>query len=105
MKSLLCGLALLPLITLGVACSGGGGGGDNPDAGDGGSGGGDGGTCTTSSTGSVTVTIAGLPSGVNASVNLVSGSSSQNVTQTTTLNSVASGTYTVSADIVTQADP
>ncbi|MGH7280285.1 MAG: SMP-30/gluconolactonase/LRE family protein, partial [Polyangiaceae bacterium] len=58
-----------------------------------------------SSTGTMTVTITGLPSGVNASVNLVNGGSSQTVTQTTTLASVASGTYTVSADIVTQADP
>lgn len=65
------------------------------------------GVCGSSSTGKIVVTVSGLPSGLSASVNLVAGGVTQTATTptTTTLDSIASGTYTVSADIVTQADP
>lgn len=107
MKTLLFGLALLPL-TLVVACGDGGSGGGNPGTGtDGGSGVDDGGSCGTSSSGAVNVTITGLPDGVSGSVNVVGsgGSGSQTATQTVTLNGVPSGSYDIVADIVTKADP
>ncbi|MGH7285784.1 MAG: hypothetical protein ACRELY_30055 [Polyangiaceae bacterium] len=92
MKSLLRGLSLLPLLL--IACGTDGGNGSTVN-----------GACATSSTGKLVVTVSGLPSGVNASVNFTTGGSTQTVTQTTTLDAFASGAYTVSADIVTQADP
>ncbi|HEX7663833.1 MAG TPA: hypothetical protein VF407_04960 [Polyangiaceae bacterium] len=108
MKTLLFGLALLPL-TLVVACGDGGSGGGNPgtDTDGGGGGSDDGGACATSSNGSIDVTITGLPDGVNGSVNVVGsgGSGSQTATQTVTLNGVPSGSYDIVADIVTKADP
>lgn len=103
MKSLLWGLALLPL-TLFAACSDGGSGG-NPDGGSDGGSGGDGGTCATSSTATLTITINGLPSGVSGSVDITGpGSSSQTVTQSGPVT-LPSGAYNFQADIVTEADP
>ncbi len=79
-----------------------------PSTGDGSDAGGDTGIdptgeCATSSTGSLVVTINGLPSGVNAKVTITKGSDSQTVAATQTLP-IPSGDYTVTADIVGDTD-
>ncbi|MEO7109863.1 MAG: hypothetical protein ABI183_05455 [Polyangiaceae bacterium] len=95
MKSLLWGLPLLPLTLLACGSSGSGTGANGSD----------GGMCGSSSTGSLTVSISGLPAGVDAKVNLVpSSGASQTITASTNAVSEPSGSYTVTADIVTQAD-
>jgi hypothetical protein len=54
------------------------------------------------STGSLTVTITGLPGGVNAAVTVTGpGSFSQLLTATTTINKLTPGTYTITASGVT----
>jgi hypothetical protein len=54
------------------------------------------------STGSLTVTISGLPGGVNAAVTVTGpGSFSQTLTATATMNKLVPGTYTITASGVT----
>lgn len=75
---------------LGIAACGGGDG-----DGDGGGGGGGG---NASGTGALTLTISGLPSGTSAAITVLGpGEFRQTVTQSTTLSSLAAGSYTVSA--------
>ena len=65
----------------------------------------DGAACATSSTGSVTVNVTGLPTGVAGAVKVTGPGGDQVVTMTKALASQKSGSYMVTASIVTQADP
>jgi hypothetical protein len=84
--------ASLALFALGstVACSGD----DTP-----------GGACNASGTGTLVVTVVGLPAGVNAKVNLTGPSGTQTLTGSQTLAGTAGGSYSLTAEKVTQPDP
>jgi sugar lactone lactonase YvrE len=92
---------LLLSASLLTACAGSDGSSTTPPGSDGGT---DSGGCVAGGTGSITVTISGLPTGVNAKVS-VKGTSTQTVTATQTIGSAASGEYTVTAEKVIAPDP
>jgi streptogramin lyase len=101
--------ALFPLISF-AACGGdgddngsGGSAGEDGSAGDTGTGGSSG--CAEMGKGSVTVEITGLPTGVDADATLDGPAGSEIVTGEVTLDDLGGGTYTVSANRVTDADP
>jgi sugar lactone lactonase YvrE len=60
--------------------------------------------CTTVGTGTLQVTISGLPASVAAKVAVTGGSFNETLTASQTLN-VAGGNYTISAEKVSEADP
>lgn len=76
---------------------------DTTDGG-GGGGGGDAGACSSEGTGTITVTVNGLPAGVDAKIK-VTGVATSDVTATQSLSSAAAGSYTVTAERVASADP
>jgi sugar lactone lactonase YvrE len=79
------------------ACGGSGssGGGGMPDSG----------ACATTATGSIAVTVSGLPAGVNAKVEVSGPGGMHAIQATTTLSAQASGDYTFAASNVGEADP
>lgn len=87
------------------AGSGGSSTGETPgDAGSGGGGPG-GEACETTGTQILTLTVSGLPSGVDASVTIEGPDGAQTFTGSETLESAPAGEYTVRAEIVTDDDP
>ncbi len=66
---------------------------------------GGGATCPTTGSGSLAVSILGLPVGVNGAVTVTGSGAPQNLTATQTLSGLAAGSYTITATKVTQPDP
>lgn len=90
MKHNLVSILALFFLTSMLACGGGGGDSDDDPQ------------PVTEQFGSLAVTVSGLPSGVDANINLVqSGNTLQTVTQTTTINNIAVGSYELTAQDVT----
>lgn len=63
------------------------------------------GVCSASGTGTLVVNVVGLPAGVTAKVSVTGPSGSQTVGASQTFAGAAAGSYSITADKVTQADP
>jgi sugar lactone lactonase YvrE len=81
------------------------GGSSGTTTGDGGTETGEGGTCATGATGTVSINVTGLPAGVNAKVTVTGPSGTTSVSATQSITDAASGSYAVTAEVVTKADP
>jgi hypothetical protein len=63
------------------------------------------GTCTRTATGSLAISVTGLPGGLNADLRLVGANNVTNNATATSTMALPSGTYSVSAGIVADIDP
>ena len=63
------------------------------------------GVCSASGTGTLVVNVVGLPAGVTAKVSVTGPSGTQAVSASQTFAGAAGGSYSITADKVTQADP
>jgi sugar lactone lactonase YvrE len=90
------------MFLLALPACGGSGSSGSPD---GGGGMPDSGACATAATGSIAVTVSGLPAGVNANVQVSGPGGMHAIQATTTLSAQTSGAYTFTASNVGDADP